>query len=386
LPEVSLTAALLGLAVAVLLGVALHGWWSARRATPRQDATAAVPGRQEPALEGQGAEPGTGPSLTDGQAGKGAPAEMADAADTADTAAGPTPGDAPMPRAAARRATVRLDALIDALVPLTLDAPVTGELVLAQLPSTRRAGGKPWHVEGLDTDTGEWELPQPGRRYGELQAGVQLANRSGALNEIEYSEFVQKVQAFAEAVGARAEPPDMLEVVARARELDALAAPLDAQLALTLRANGVAWSVPFVQQVAQRAGFVPGAVPGRFVLPAAQEGAPPLLVLTVQAQAALAAMEAQQGDGPPPPTPGVRECVLLLDLPQSPESAEPYPAWHRAATQLADDLDATAVDDQGRPVTLHAFSTIAQDVAAVYERMQALDLPAGSPAARRLFS
>jgi hypothetical protein len=90
-----------------------------------------------------------------------------------------------------------------------------------------------------------------------LQAGVLLASRSGPLNEIEYSEFVQKVQALADAVGATPDAPDMLEVVARARELDALASPLDAQLSIRLRANGVAWSVAYVQQVAHKLGLVP---------------------------------------------------------------------------------------------------------------------------------
>lgn len=98
-----------------------------------------------------------------------------------------------------------------------------------------------------------------------------LASRSGPLNEIEYSEFVQKVQALADAVGATPDAPDMLEVVARARELDALASRLDAQL-IRLRANGVAWSVAYVQQVAHKLGFVGGAVPGRLVLPSSEEG------------------------------------------------------------------------------------------------------------------
>jgi hypothetical protein len=118
------------------------------------------------------------------------------------------------PRCAPRRcAPARLDALIDALVPLALESPVSGELVLSHLPPSRRAGTKPFLIEGLNAATGQWEPPVAGQRYGELQAGVQLASRSGALNEIEYSEFVQKVQAFADAVGAMPDFPDMLDVV-----------------------------------------------------------------------------------------------------------------------------------------------------------------------------
>lgn len=341
----TLTTALALAGLLLLLALGLHGWWQTRRAQPRK----AVPGpatteRVEPAL---GA------------------AEV--------TAAPPEPTALRM----APRRVPRLDALIDAIVPLTLEAPISGEMALAHLPPTRRAGSKPFYVEGLDAESGQWEPFTPGHRYGELQAGVQLASRSGALNEIEYSEFVQKVETFAEAVGASADVPDMLEVVARARELDGLTGPLDAQLTVTLRSNGVAWSVGYVQQVAARLGFVTGAVPGRMVLPAAEEGAPPMLVLSVDPQAALAEE---------PQAAAVRECVLVLDVPQTPESAEPFPAFHRAATTLADDLDATAIDDQGQPITLHAYAAIGHELQQLYRQLEALDLAAGSAASRRLFS
>ena len=346
--DISLTQALLAAAALVLMGLLLHGWWSARKLEPKKAAAApdsVSSDRTEPSLGTSAADDDTQPEL----------------------------------RPLLRR-SVQLDALIDALVPLALDAPISGEAVLAHLPPSRRAGSKPFYIEGLDTERGEWEAPAPGQRYGELQAGVQLASRTGALNEIEYSEFVQKVQAVAEAVGAAPDFPDMLEVVARARELDALTSGLDAQLALTLRSNGVAWSVGYIQQCAARQGFVPGALPGRMVLPALEEGAPPVLLLSLDSQAALAAM------GDAPPAPALREFTLGLDVPQTPQGAEPYPAWHRAATALADDMDATAVDDQGRPLTLSAFASIANDLLDLYARLEALDLAAGSPAARRLFS
>jgi hypothetical protein len=344
----SLTVALALLGVAVLLAVALQGWWSARRASPRQgDAAVAGPapaGHIEPSL-------GEAPPVSDED-------------------------PAVRPPLLPRRVE-RLDALIDAIVTLAVETPVPGETAIAHLPATRRAGSKPFYVEGLDTRSGQWEPPAPGRLYGEFQAGVQLANRSGALNEIEYSEFVQKVQAFAESVGAMPDVLDMLEVVSRARELDAFASPLDAQLAIRLRAGAVAWSVGFVQQVAARHGFVPGPLPGRLVMPAAEEGAPPVLVLSFDPQAALAD-EAQAA--------AVREVTLSLDVPQTPESAEPFPAWHRAATALADDLDAKTVDDHGAPVTIGAYDAIGKELADRYRQLESHDLAAGSPAARRLFS
>ncbi len=343
-----LSTALALMAAAVLLALALHGWWQQRRMRG--------PSRPPPAPESSLPSERVEPPLGD------------------DTVAEPPPL-----RAAPKRLP-RLDALIDAIVPLALDAPISGDMALQHLPPTRRAGSKPFYIEGLDSESGEWETLAAGRRYGELQAGVQMASRSGALNEIEYSEFVQKLQTFADAVGATPEPPDMLEVVARARELDTMTSALDAQLTVTLRANGVAWSVAFVQQVAARHGLVPGAVPGRQVLPALEENAPPLLVLAVDAQAALAAL------GGSPQAAALRECTLTLDVPQTPASAEPFPAWHTLGNKLADDLDATVMDDDGQPVTLHAYATIGKELEGLYQQLEALDLAAGSAAARRLFS
>jgi len=206
---------------------------------------------------------------------------------------------------------------------------------------------------------------------------VQLANRSGALNEIEYSEFVHKLQAFAEGVGAMPDFPDMLDVVSRARELDGFAGPLDAQLAVRLVARSVAWSVGYVQQCAGKQGLVPGAVPGRLVLPAADEGSPPVLVLEFDAQAALAE---------DPQAAALREVILSLDVPQTSAGVEPFPTWHKVAHALAEDMDADLLDDAGRPITLHAFDAIGRDLAQLYEALESHDLAAGSPAARRLFA
>ena len=344
----SLTVALSIVGALLLVALLAHGWWSARRASPRQ-ADAPLPAPQR-------VEPGFSEALS-------VPAGVE-----------PDPNER---RAAGARRQARLDALVDAIVPLALDAPVSGEAVTAHWPATRRAGTKPFYIEGLNIDSGDWELPAAGQRYSELQAGVQLANRSGALNEIEYSEFVHKLQAFAEGVGAMPDFPDMLDVVARARELDGFAGPLDAQLTLRLVARSVAWSVGYVQQCAARQGLVSRAVTGRLVLPSTEPGAPPVLVLEYDAQAALAE---------DPQAAALREVVLSLDVPQTPASLEPFPTWHKVAHALAEDMDADLLDDTGRPITLQAFDAIGKELAQLYAALETHDLAAGTAAARRLFA
>jgi hypothetical protein len=172
-----------------------------------------------------------------------------------------------------------LDALIDAIAPITVAQIVPGEVALQAQPSTRRAGNKPFAIEGMNQDSKQWEPLQTGQRYLGFQAGVQLANRTGALNEIEFSEFVTKVQRFADALGAMADVPNMLNEVSRARELDQFASEHDAQLSFMLRARQASWSAGYVQQNAQRLGFVITPMPGRMVLASPIQGLPPVLVL-----------------------------------------------------------------------------------------------------------
>jgi hypothetical protein len=343
----TLTVALAIVAGLVLLAVVVHGAWTARREAPRLPQSpngVDMAPRMEPTLSGR-PDPASDESR-------------------------------PLPTAPLRR-QARVDALIDEIATITPESPVAGELALQHFPGSRRAGTKPFHIEGLNADTSVWELPRPGQRYGEFQAGLQMANRHGPVNEIEYSEFVQKVGAFAEALSASTDFPDMLDAVARARELDTFASQHDAQLTAILRANSIAWSVGYVQQAASRHGFVPGSVPGRLVLPAQEEGAPAILTLAFDPQAALS---------DDPGHAALRELSLSLDVPQTLESAEPFAAWQHCARRLADDLDATLVDDQGNVITLHAFAAIGHELNRLYRALESRDLAAGSPAARRLFS
>lgn len=362
----------------VLAAVLAHGAWQTRRAggnvrrsAPSPDASTAPTGPREPSFDG----PLTAPISLD-----------------AEPAVGP--GGVPLPPAEGDRIdpvihlplrrphhrsiyAPRIDPLIDAVAGLAIEGQVSGETLLMHLPPSRRAGGKPLAIEGRHALTGEWEAPTIDTRYTELQAAVQLANRLGPINEIEYSEFVQKIQDFADAVGALPDFPDMLDVVARGRELDAFASGHDAQLAMRLHARRAAWPIPVIAQQASRHGFVPGATPGRLVLPARDEGAPPMLALQFDAQAALADQ---------PQDAQVVELTLMFDVPQTPAGEEPFNAWCAAGRALAIALDAEVYDDQGQVLQPAAFPLVGEELATLYDKLAERDLAAGSLAARRLFS
>lgn len=406
-----------GLAIAgglVLAGVVAYNAWNSRRHMPRQPRPAED--GHEPGLAADGGyewddddDDGGGrrrePGLADGRpqddwrasrddGGLAPLAELDQPADgeradaLAARGADGAPPD-PAPRrdsglapefsrvAPAERRPGQLDALIDVIAPIALDGVVSGDAAIAALPGTRRAGSKPFFIEGLNPLGNGWEPPHLGRRYSAFQAGVQLANRSGALNEIEFSEFVMKAQAFADAVGGAPDFPDMIEQVARARELDQFAGAHDAQLGFSLRARTTAWSPGYVQQQAGKLGFIAGAIPGRMVLPASQPGLPPVLVLSFDTQAALAEDLAQAA---------LHEVALSLDVPQVSRDEQPFERLREAAQELARTMDGVITDDNGTPIYLEAMDAIAQDLQHLYDALDQHDLSAGSPQARRLFS
>jgi hypothetical protein len=273
-----------------------------------------------------------------------------------------------------------LDALIDVIAPIALDATdgrTSGDAALAAMPPTRRAGSKPFAVEGLNAATLQWETPIAGQRYGSFQAGVQLANRTGALNEIEYSEFVMKAQAFADAIHATPEFPEMLDEVARGRELDQFASGHDAQLSFTLRARHAAWSPGYLQQHAAKLGFIAGVIPGRMVLPAATPGSPGVLGLSFDTQAAMADDPAQSA---------IRDVTLSLDVPQVHRSEQPFVRMRDSAIALAAAMDGIITDDNGQVLRTETMDAIGADLETLYDTLDARDLSAGSGLARRLFS
>jgi hypothetical protein len=327
---------------ALLIGMLLHTLWLASRARPRQpEVLPADPlGPREPTLD---------------------PDDFAD-----------TDFSLPVPE---KKPT--LDALIDVIAPISLDAPASGDALLAALPPTRRVGSKPFTVEGFCETAKRWEFPVPGQRYSQLQAGIQLANRGGALSEIEFSEFVVKTQAFCDAVGGTPDFPEMRQEVARARELDQFASDHDAQLSFVLRARRAAWSPSYIQQMAGKLGFVPGAMVGRLVVPAAQTGLPPILSLSFDAQAAMADDPTQSA---------LREIILSLDVAQVDRNERAFGRMREAAQALAEQMDGVVSDDNGVALPAQAMDVIASELEVLYDTLAQRELAAGSALARRLFS
>ncbi|TKC82685.1 cell division protein FtsZ [Trinickia terrae] len=268
-----------------------------------------------------------------------------------------------------------VDRRIDCIVPIRLSGPLAGEKVIPLAQRLRRAGSKPVYIEGKPEGGNGWELLQNGARYEELRAAAQLANRSGALNELEFSEFVSGVQQFADAIDGAPEFPDMLETVSMARELDAFAAQCDAQLSINVMSDGAPWSANYVQAVASQDGLLLSRDGTRFVKLDARQN--PVFMLQFGDTNFLRDDLTYKGG---------QMITLVLDVPVADEDILPFRLMCDYAKSLSERIGARVVDDQRRPLPEAALLSIEKQLMTLYAKLEEAGIPAGSPATRRLFS
>ncbi|AOJ25176.1 cell division protein ZipA C-terminal FtsZ-binding domain-containing protein [Burkholderia seminalis] len=267
-----------------------------------------------------------------------------------------------------------VDRRIDCIVPIRLAGPLPGDKILPAAQRLRRAGSKPVHIEGKP-EGGQWELLQNGVRYEELRAAAQLANRSGALNELEFSEFVTGVQQFADTIDGAPEFPDMMETVAMARELDAFAAQCDAQLSINVMSDGAPWSANYVQAVASQDGLLLSRDGTRFVKLDAKQN--PVFMLQFGDTNFLRDDLTYKGGN---------MITLVLDVPVAEEDILPFRLMCDYAKSLSERIGARVVDDSRRPLPESTLLAIEQQLMKLYAKLEEAGIPAGSAVTRRLFS
>jgi FtsZ-interacting cell division protein ZipA len=286
-----------------------------------------------------------------------------------DAVAASLPGTRPgMPPA--ELAECLVDPLIDCMIPLALEAPVRGDKILPTLHGLRRVGNKPIHYIGFAV-SGEWEAIVHGGVYTKLQAGVQMATRTTALNELEYSELVTRLRAVGDDIGAEPHVPDMIEVMSEARTLHRFVAGHDAQLSVNLAANGAPWAMSTLIGALENAGF-DVRPDGRFAMPD-RDGAGNSVLFTLSTNVTLGADTTSR-------------LTLLLDVPCVSPTRDPFGRMVDTARALTQRLDATIVDDGNQPLEAEALDEIKGQVVEFYAEMDAADIAAGSTRALRLFS
>ena len=271
------------------------------------------------------------------------------------------------PAASKPKRELPVDELIDSNIPIALEHPLRGDKLLPALQNLRHVGNKPVHFIGR-TAEGEWEAVGHGGVYTALLAGAQLANRSNAMNEIEYSELVMRLRDLTDSLSGEPELPDMPDIIKTAQALHQFIADHDVQLSVNVRTNGAPWSLATLLAALTRQGF-DRRTEGYLVM---QDGEGEVLFAL--------STNATQADET------TDRLTLLLDVPRVAPSRDGYGALVACARSLAVRLGGTMVDDSDQMLSDAALADIAEQVAAFYSAMESADIPAGSTRALRLFS
>jgi hypothetical protein len=175
---------------------AAQGQAAARAVSPA--AVPAAGGRREPTFDGSELHTDASPSLP-ADAGAHADGAMQYAPLLAEDEQG-EPADAVIGGL--------VDPLIDCLIPLALeDRRRAATAILPTLQTLRHVGNKPIHYIGLHRQRRLGTGHAPAAQYTKLQAGVQMASRTTALNELEYSELVTRLRSLADEIGAEPDVP-----------------------------------------------------------------------------------------------------------------------------------------------------------------------------------
>jgi len=273
---------------------------------------------------------------------------------------------APVPSSALAQPDLPVDELIDCLIPIGLELAVRGDKILPGTQNLRYVGNKAVNFIGRTT-TGVWQPITHGGVYNALLAGVQLANRNSAMNELDYSELIMRLREFTDSIGAEPEVPDMIDVIKTAKSLHQFITDHDVQLGINVRSNGAPWNVTTLLVALTRQGF-DRRTDGHLVM---QDGEGEVLF----SMSTNVTGSAETTD----------RLTLLLDVPRVSAAREGFGAMVACARSLAIRLGGTVVDDSDQLLSDVALGDIAEQVGAFYSAMEAAQVAAGSKRAIRLF-
>jgi hypothetical protein len=364
---------LLGIGIAVVLAVVGYNKWQEARVKRRVEGSFGVR-RADVLLRSSGAA----------EASPAATAHRAEPVPAPETRVEHTLGDPVAPEPAHQTPetpqtppAATLDPLIDYIVELACAPPVAGADVAHHARGLVGEGlVKPVHWEGLDEAREAWVAIESTGHFRRVRVGLQLANRAGPVAAEDLLAFRASVQEVALALAAEADFPETDAAVQRAQALDRFGAEVDIQIGLSvIGSESHTFPGGKIRGLAESAGLKIGR-DGRFHRP----GEDGVELFT------LVNLEPMPFHPETMKTLQTRGITALFDVPRVPPSSAAFRRFVDFAHQLEQTLGGVLVDDNRKPIGQAALEAITQQLAHIHRTMEAARIPAGSPAALRLFS
>jgi hypothetical protein len=242
------------------------------------------------------------------------------------------------------------------------------------LASLRRIG-KPVRAFGERADGG-WEAlsGHPRNVYGQVEFGLQLADRGGALSQDQLDTFCRALYEFAAEEGGAVTCPEREAALGLARELDLFCMDVDVLIGLNVvSADHRPFTSEAMHSLALEAGLGLEA-DGTFL--ARDDFGHALFTLANQEEAPF------PRDGRGLTTHGV---TLLFDVPRVADGLAVFDRMTRLGFDLAWRLEGRLMDDNGRVVSEDSLNRDRARLAQFFARMEARGIPAGGERALRLF-
>jgi FtsZ-interacting cell division protein ZipA len=255
---------------------------------------------------------------------------------------------------------------------------LVGADALGPLWQRRFDFGKNVNACGQNTVSGRWEkvIAESRATYSAFRLGLQLSNRSGAVNIARLSDFRDLARDIGINVQADINTPDVEEAASRALQLDGFCAEVDQMIGINLLPNGeITLAASEVAQVVQPLGMSLQA-----------DGSFHLLDTRGFTIFSLCNVEATPFQHHTFNHMRVKGLTLLLDVPRVEKPVKRFVEMVALAQRLAREMGAAVVDDHKVVLSEISLDQIREQIDAIENRMLAADIVSGSAQARRLFS
>lgn len=258
--------------------------------------------------------------------------------------------------------------LLDPVLDFIAEIHAGEQIPAANVPTF--PGAKRIVTLGLNDDD-QWEvvLHTNRSRYVELQVGLQLADRQGALTQEQLNAFCMGVQQFADEFDAVVTFPQRASKLNAARNLDEFCASVDVLIGLNIMPSEKPFPMEKVRVLAESAGLVRGQ-DGNFHY--RSDSGKTLFTLCNQDEAPFGTTS--------------EGLTLLFDVPRVAGGVAVFDYLADFAQSLATALGGVLADDNGKALTEKSLSNIRQQLSGIYARMDDRGIAAGSVAALRLFA
>lgn len=268
------------------------------------------------------------------------------------------------------------DAIEFRLVLKNLDGMTAEAFEVAIMHAAALAKPVRWLALPLGSPVWEELSPHSGKRYLEVQAVMQLADRDGPAGKQDLAALCSLSEELAHSQGWQLRCDDLDEAAQRAASLDKFCADVDVQIGLNIVARGSAMlPIARMRREAEAAGMRLSAT-----------GAYQLLDNRGEVLFMLGNREPRAFSASNPHEPETKGVTLLFDVPRVPDGVKNFDAMVTLGRKLAHEAGGLLVDDNLRPLTDVGIEKIRAQLAQIYARMEARGIAAGSRLALRLFS